>query len=763
MNAPTGLRQIMLESAPPSVRSRAAEALGTGDEILIQASTDMGPDGQFQQHWLTVTRSLVFLQRDSRAPKGAAQAQAAGPQLPEEPVPIATITGARTEPLVGGGMLLLARRDAPTVRIFYSESLAARFSEIARGIEQLRKGEAFQINAEVERLRCATCARLLPERDGVCPACVKKTEALRRIARYLWPYRIRATILAVASIVMTLAELAPPLITLKLVDDVLVPTGAAPPMDERLALLGTLVLGLIGIRLISWGAEWVHGWNTSWLGAQVTADIRSELFHRLEVLSLQFYDKRKVGTLISRATRDVGMLQDYLVDGLPYLITNTLMIVGILCALLWMSPSLSAFVLFTVPLIFLWGLVFWRRLRNLFNLWSQSWAKLTERTVETLTGIRVVKAFAQEQAEIARFAEPNARVRDIAVRTGVNEAVFFSVITFITGIGMLIVWLFGGQQVLEQTMTLGALLAFYSYMHLFYGPLQWFAQVNDQMTRAFAGAERVFEVIDTRPESFEDPSAQPLPQMRGHIHFRNVTFGYDKSKPVLTDLNLELHPGEMVGLVGRSGVGKTTIVNLIMRFYDVDHGSIEIDGVDIRNLNLTDLRRQIGIVLQEPMLFSGTVADNIGYGKPGATLPEIMQAARTANAHNFIVAHEDGYDTEVGEKGSGLSGGECQRVSIARAILRAPRVLIFDEATASVDVETEKQMQQAFTDLNAGRTTIAIAHRLSTLRDASRIVVIDNGAVAEQGTHQELMDERGIFYDLVQVQNAVSKIIAITD
>ena len=428
-----------------------------------------------------------------------------------------------------------------------------------------------------------------------------------------------------------------------------------------------------------------------------------------------------------------------------------------------MSWSLSLYVLIPVPLIMLWGVVFWRRLRGFFVKWGQVWSGLTERTVETLSGIRVVKAFAQEGREIAAFAKPNGRLREVAEKTAVNRGVFFATITFLTGLGVLVVWLLGGLQVLGGKMTLGTLLAFYSYMWLFYGPLEWFGQVNSWMSRAFAGAERIFEVIDTQPEAYEDPTAKRVPRMKGGIRFEGVTFGYDKSKPVLKDFDLDIQPGEMIGLVGKSGVGKTTTVNLIARFYDVDYGSIEIDGIDIRKIHLRDLRSQIGIVLQEPVLFSGTIAENIGYGRPGSSFADIMAAARAANAHNFIMAKPDGYETQVGEKGAGLSGGERQRVSIARAILHNPRVLILDEATASVDVETELQIQEAIQRLVEGRTTVAIAHRLSTLRNADRLMVLDDGRIVESGTHAELMAKQGTFHELVNLQREVAEIIAIKD
>ncbi len=738
----------LIEPASAHVEA-AIDAILDGDEtLLVRAACDMDASGRFVRRWIALTPRRVLIASDDWEDI--------------QSVLLTDISDSRTETLVGGGRLEIERVRAPTIYIYYSRSQSDKFSEVARGLEQLRKGDAFLIKGMLDRLRCPQCARLLPEKNGLCPACIKKGETLKRIAHYLTPYKGKALLLALSSAAMTMAELAPPLVTKHIVDDVLVPaTGSAASNDERLSLLGWLVLTLVGLRVLSWGAEWVHGWIMSWLGAQVTADIRSQLYQRLEMLSLQFYDKRKVGALISRATRDAGMLQEFLVDGLPYLIINGLMVLGIFAFLLWMSPTLSLYIMLPVPVLMIWGIVFWKRMRGYFNQWGQVWSNLTDRTVEALTGIRVVKAFAQEKREMEAFAKHNHRLREVAVRTALNRGIFFATITFLTGLGMLMVWLFGGQQVLENEITLGTLLAFYSYMWLFYGPLEWFGQVNDWMTRAFAGAERIFEVIDTDPEAYENPHAVRMPRMEGGIRFRDVRFGYDKSKPVLKGIDLELKPGEMVGLVGRSGVGKTTAINLIARFYDADHGSIEIDGVDIRRIHLRDLRSQIGIVLQEPVLFSGTIADNIGYGKPGATFAEIMDAARAANAHDFIINKADGYETQVGEKGAGLSGGERQRVSIARAILHDPRILILDEATASVDVQTEKQIQEAMGRLARGRTTISIAHRLSTLREADRLIVLDEGRIVEQGSHAELMQRRGAFYDLVQLQQAVSQIIAI--
>ncbi len=745
------MKMKLIESMAPSISEKIGGLLASEEEELIRVSTDLNREGKFGKQWLVVTdkRLLVVPMADL---DGIVE------------IPIQELTSVQSEPLVGGGRLSIERQNRPTVMIPYSSSQADKFSEVTRGLEQLRKGEPFLVNPQLDRTRCEKCGRLLPEKNGICPACIRRLATLGRIATYLTPYKKHALLLAAVSLIGMGTAVIPPMLTRQIIDGVLVPTeGNSDTMSDRLNLLGLLVLGLIALRILNWGMEWAHGWTVSWLGARITADIRNRLYQQLELLSLQFYDRRQVGAVMSRVTRDAGRLQEFLVEGLPYLIINTLMLIGILGILFWMHWLLTLLILIPVPFMIGWGVIFWKRMRLYFNKWDQAWSDIMATVNEALSGIRVVKAFAQEVREIATFGVRNRKIRQLAIRTETNWEIFFATTTLLTSFGILIVWLFGGREVITDALTIGTLLAFYAYMWMLYDPIEWFGEVNSWMTRAFAGAERIFEVIDTPAEAYEDPNARSISSIKGHVTFKNVTFGYDKSKPVLHEINLDVASGEMVGLVGRSGVGKTTTVNLICRFYNVDQGMIEVDGVPIKEIRLEDLRSQIGIVPQEPFLFSGTVAENISYGKPGASFEEIMEAAIAANAHNFIVGKPDGYDTQVGERGSELSGGEKQRVAIARAILHDPKILILDEATSSVDVETEKQIQEAIGRLTQGRTTFAIAHRLSTLRNADRLVILEGGRIVEMGTHSELMEKKGIFYELVQLQQQTSEIIAVNE
>ena len=728
-----------MEKLPDAVAARLGAMLAPDEVVHLQVTTDLCGLDTFGEQWVVVTSQRLLL-LGGPDPQGV------------EAVPWTEIAGARVEPLVGGGQLHVDRKAAPPLQVYYTSSLGAKFAEVAEGVRRLAEGQELLLATELEASRCHRCRRMLPEKGGVCPACVRKRDTLGRLLAYVRPYRRRAVVLVLLTVSAALLSLAPPYLVKLIIDRAL-------PDRQGFGLLLQLVGGLVGISALSWGAEVTRRWLNTWVGFRAVETIRGELFRALQLLPLRFYDRRKVGSLISRMTNDSDLVEGYLLFDLPFVVSNSLMVIGIIGLLFYLNWRVTIYVLLPVPPIIIAGSLIWGRLQGSWRRWSSRWSRLSSHLNESITGIRVIKGFAQEARESERFDTRNQALRDVTITAERIWLAFFMITNFFMSFGAFFVWYFGGRQVLAGTLSLGELMAFVSYLWMLYGPLRWFGDFYSFMVRAFAGAERIFEVIDARPEPFADPQARPLPKLIGRVAFAGVTFGYDPGKPVLKDIDLQVEPGEMIGLVGRSGAGKSSLIKLICRFYDVNRGTLSIDGVDIRQIRLEDLRRQIGMVAQESFLFNDTIAENIRYGQAGATFDQVLRAARAANAHEFIVQKPDGYDMVVGENGNRLSGGEKQRIAIARAILHDPRILIFDEATSSLDTQTESRIQEAIQRLVAGRTTFAIAHRLSTLRHANRLVVIDEGRVAEVGTHEQLMERQGVFYRLVKTQQETTAVM----
>jgi ATP-binding cassette subfamily B protein len=741
--------QPFLEPLPPEVETKLQNIKPPEEEPHIQVATDLTDDGAFGEQWLVVTDERLFV-----IPTEGADSVVE--------VPLKVITETQIEEFVGAGRLEVEHGESEPTYLYYSNSLGPKFAEVAEAIKQLIKGEEPTLPTEMERSRCDSCGRLLPEKDGICPACVKKWDTLKRIISYLRPYRGRVILLMIFAAANPLLNLIPPLIVRYMVDDIITPlTAAGLTLREGLRMMMPPVLGLLGIMLSTFLCEIIGGLMRADISSRTSKDIRAQLFEHVQYMPIRFYDRRQIGSLISRFTNDADRLEMFLLFGLPFMLSNALMLVGTLVVCLSLSWQLTICALVPVPFIVLGGLFIWKRMRPIWIRWHAKWSRLSSHLNESISGIRVVKAFAQEDREAMRFNTRNEELWSVSVTGERTWFIFFAVMNFLIHFGMFFIWYFGGMQILSGALTYGILLAFTRYLWQLYRPLQFFSQINNFITRAFAGAERIFEILDSRSEMFDDSDATPIPQVEGRVAFKDVTFGYDPGKPVLNNIDFDVEPGEMIGLVGKSGVGKSTVINLICRFYDVNRGSVNIDGVDIRKIRLEDLRRHIGIVHQDIFLFDGTIAENIGYGKPDATLDEIVSAAIAAEAHEFIAAKSDGYDTKVGERGDQLSGGEKQRIAIARAILHDPKILILDEATSSLDSATEKKIQAAIARLVKGRTTFAIAHRLSTLRNANRLIVLDDGKVAEVGTHEALMDQKGIFYNLVNTQQQTSAIIAV--
>lgn len=608
---------------------------------------------------------------------------------------------------------------------------------------------------------CPQCHAPLPLNSDECPLCVRELHAppstwvLLRLWRFARPYRKQLVFGFVLTLISTAATLIPPYLTIPLMDDILIPFQNGKKIEPWLvaALLG----GLLGSSLLGWGLGWARTYILSLVSERIGADLRTATFDHLLSLSLDYFGGKRTGDLMARIGSETDRICVFLSLHALDFATDVLMIVMTSIILFSINPWLALVTLLPLPFI-AWMIHNVRdRLRTGFEKIDRIWSEVTNVLADTIPGIRVVKAFAQERREAQRFRVANQHNLVVNDRLNKTWSLFTPTVSLLTEIGLLVVWAFGIWLVSRHQITVGVLTAFIAYIGRFYTRLDSMSRIVSVTQKAASGAKRIFDILD-HVSNVPEP-AQPvkigdapgLQGMRGRIEISGIGFRYG-NRSVIRGLDLSIEPGEMIGLVGHSGSGKSTLVNLICRFYDVTDGSIHVDGTDIRRFGVADYRRHIGLVLQEPFLFFGTVAENIAYGRPDATRAEIVAAARAAHAHEFILRLAQGYDSLVGERGQGLSGGERQRISIARALLIDPRILILDEATSSVDTETEKEIQKALDNLVQGRTTIAIAHRLSTLRKADRLVVMDRGEVVEVGPHGELMARQGAYWRLYEAQ-----------
>jgi len=718
---------------PSALNHTLRSALPNDTKVRFACPTDMTPEGMLGESMLLVTtRYLVTASKTGDLW-----------QLLHR-VPLSDISQIRVEPLIGASALILTVKGQLLRVLRYSYASAQDMSEAVESLVHLidkEHGEEDHTSIHEE-----------PAPDWSSRAAHIRT--FKRLWSFCKPHKRSLSLAILVTISSSAIDLLPPYLTMIMVDEVL----TDPSQYGWLALL---VLVLAASRFLHTGITILSGRMLAVLGDRLAFDARSELFHVLQLLPIKYYDAQQTGGLMARIARDAKSIHYFWIDFAPAVIQQGLLVFGMTAVLFYLNWELAYLVMIPIPAIIFASVKIKTYLTWFYGRSSDSWATFFDRVNDALAGIRVVKIFAQEEKQSAKMQMENEKVFQAERNIHVRSRTVRPLLAFLVSIGGLLVWWFGGQQVQNNEMTLGMLMAFFMYLAMFYGPVQQLTGMADWIPEMMTAITRTFEVIDSPPEEYDPREPVTLPEIKGRIELKDVSFGYVAHQPVLRNLNLTIEPGEMIGLVGHSGAGKSTLVKLLCRFYDIKQGQILIDGIDIRQISLTELRSQIGYVEQDPFLFSGSVADNIRFGNQDASKEKIIEAAINANAHEFVMKLTDGYDTHVGERGGRLSGGERQRIAIARAILHDPRILILDEPTSALDLETEKKIQEALGRLMQGRTTIAIAHRLSTLRDADRLLVLKDGAPVELGTHEELTALQGEYYRLVKLHSNVSSIVGV--
>ena len=612
---------------------------------------------------------------------------------------------------------------------------------------------------------CPKCGRTLLHPGAECIMCRSKLKIVKQFSKYVKPHVGLLIVCIILSLITTALALVPPTITGYIVD-VVFPNNANGSsigiLNKIAEFVGTeqgrLLYTMIACLLFTYLNQYTLGILRSYfmrtIGDKAVAALRSDIYLKAQYLPMRFYDKTSTGSVINRIAGDSATLQGFILRITQEAVVHAFQLVGIIVIMLTLNPTLTLYSLIPVVFIVIFTRIFALKIRPYYRRIWKRWSAVFATLSDTIPCIKVVKSFTGEKRSAKRFEEKNAEWLKMDLKIGKLATSFPQIIAFLVTCGSLIIWGVGGSKVIagEEGYSAGLVVSFISYASMFYNPVTFFANLSDSFQGALASTEKILDILEAEPETQAESHVIP-DKLQGRIEFLHVGFSFDRTKKVLDDVTFTIEPGEVVGIVGTTGSGKSTLVNLLMRFYDGYSGEILVDGHNIKNFDLSAFRGQIGYVQQEPMMFSDTIFNNIAYSNPDASIEEVIHAADVANAHGFIARQPDAYDTMLGERGVGVSGGEKQRISIARAVLKSPSILIFDEATAAVDSETEHLIQEAIDRLIAGKTTLMIAHRLSTLKRANRIIVVDGGKIIENGSPEELMALKGKYYKLVQIQS----------
>ena len=642
--------------------------------------------------------------------------------------------------------------------IRFSYKVASLYDAAALFIENVAAGkdireelQAVEATFDKQFCVCPKCGRALIRPGAPCMNCQSKNKIVQKLATYVLPHKKLLFVCMLLSMTTTAVSLVPPYMTKTLVDEVF-------PNGRKDMLLGCVLI-LLATYLVQYGIGAIRSYLLKITGDKIVADLRNDVYRKAQLLPMRFYDRTSTGSVINRISGDTSTLQAFVLRITQEVVVQFFLLIGIIVIMFTMNWQLTMLSLIPVPFVAVGSRIFGKKIRPFYRRIWRRWSAVSSILTDNIPGIRVIKAFTNEKRSVQTFRAFNNEWLKTSRRASRITTLFPNIVGFVVTCGSLMIWGFGGRMVIEQPdfISAGLLVSFISYTSMFYGPVNFFANFNDSYQNALNSAERILDIIDAEPELDFAKGKHPE-KLHGRIEFRNVNFSFDRSKKTLSKVNLVIEPGDIVGIVGTTGAGKSTLINLLMRYYDHYDGEILVDGINIRDIDMEFYRSEIGYVQQEPMMFHDSIFQNIAYGCDNPQVEQVIHAAEVANAHEFIARLPDGYDTMLGERGTGLSGGERQRLSIARAVLKNPSILFFDEATASVDSETESLIQDAIERLIHGRTTLMIAHRLSTLRKANKIIVVDKGEIIEMGTPEELMALKGKYYKLIQIQTMSDQI-----